>query len=109
VLLVVPVLVFFLTLMSTHNLMAAAKSRELELVRRELAAAFQELKDKRNAQQSYDMERLSHAITNWLAYETRIEQAPEWPYSANTMRNLLVSTLLPVVAWVAQVIVELIR
>lgn len=109
VMLVVPILVFFLTLMSTHNLMAAAKNRELEFVRHELAALFQELKAQRNEHHSADMESLSHAIANWLAYEARIEQAPEWPYSADTIRNLLVSTLLPVVAWVAQVVVELIR
>jgi hypothetical protein len=107
--LLVPILVFFLTLMSTHNLMADAKNRELELVRRGLADVFQELRDQRTKHHPADKQSLSQDIANWLAYEKRVEQAPEWPYSANTLRNLLMSTLVPVAAWVAQVVVELVR
>jgi hypothetical protein len=89
--------------------MADAKNRELELVRQGLADVFQELRDQRTEHRPRDRESLSHDITDWLAYEKRVEQAPEWPYSAHTLRNLLMSTLVPVVAWVAHVIVELVR
>lgn len=54
------------------------------------------------------MEAFSDAITAWLAYQKVIENAAEWPYTTDMLRNLVASTLLPVAAWVAQMIVELI-
>jgi len=104
----VAVLVFFLTMMSTHRVMAEAKEQKLKLVRRYLAETFQELEERAVAAQLQDMEALSDSITAWLAYEKRIEEAPEWPYTTNIIRNLLLSTLLPIVAWAAQIIVEFI-
>ena len=104
----VAVLVFFLTMMSTHRVMAEAKEQKLKLVRRYLAETFQELEERAAAAQLQDMEALSDSITAWLAYEKRIEEAPEWPYTTDIIRNLLLSTLLPIVAWAAQIIVEFI-
>jgi hypothetical protein len=102
----VAVLVFFLGMVSTHRVMAEAKERELAIVRRNLSAAYGEWKERHANGQTRDMEALSHAITAGLAYERRIEEAPEWPYTTATLRNLAVSILLPVLAWIAQVIVE---
>jgi hypothetical protein len=104
----VSVLVFFLTLMSTHRVMAEVKERELKLVRGNLSAAYQEWKEQNAKGQLQDMEALSYAITAGLAYRKVIEEAPEWPYTTGTLRNLLMSTLLPVAAWIAQVLVEFI-
>jgi hypothetical protein len=108
ILIPVPVLVFFLIMMSTHNVMAEAKEGELKLVRRNLSAAYKEWKERNAEGKLQDMEALSYAITAGLAYEKRIEEAPEWPYTTGTLRNLIVSTLLPVAAWLAQMVVELI-
>lgn len=102
------VLVFFLNMMSTHRVMAEAKERELQLVRRNLSTMYQELKERTGKGQLQDMEAFSDAITAWLAYQKVIEDAAEWPYTTDMLRNLVASTLLPVAAWVAQMIVELI-
>ena len=104
----VAVLVFFLTMMGTHSVMAEAKEEKLKLVRRHLSDTFQELQRRAAEAQLQDMEALSDSITAWLAYERRIEDAPGWPYTANTLRNLLVSTLLPVGARAARIILEFI-
>jgi hypothetical protein len=107
-LILVSVLVFFVTMSGTHQVMAEAKERELRLVRQNLSAAYQELKERAAQGHLQDMEALSDSITAWLAYEKRIKEAPEWPYTTDTLRNLVVSTLVPIVAWAAQVVVEFI-
>jgi hypothetical protein len=103
------VLVFFLTMMSTHRVMAEAKEQKLKLVRRHLADAFEELQQRAAEAKLQDMDALSDSITAWLAYETRIKKAPTWPYTTDTLRNLLVSTVLPVGARAARIMVEFIR
>ena len=40
----------------------------------------------------------------WLAYEKRIQEAPEWPYTTDIMRNLLVSTLLPMAVFMIRML-----
>jgi hypothetical protein len=108
VLILVTILVFFLTLMNAHQAMAEAKERELRTVRQNLSTTYQTLKEKVAKDQLEAMEAVSDSISAWLAYEKRIEAAPEWPYTADTLRNLLLSTLLPGVAWIFQVVVEII-
>ena len=107
-LILVSVVLFFLTMASTHRVMSDVKKQKLKLVRRNLSATFQELQERAADGQLQDMEALSDSITAWLAYEKRLEESPEWPYTTDTVRNLLMSTLLPVAAWGAQIIVELI-
>ena len=103
----VSVLVFFLTMMRTHRVMLEVKNQELETVRRHLAAAYNELKTRAEAERWEDMEALSDAITAWVTYEKRIEEAPEWPYTTDTLGKLVVSALLPAVAWLGQIMAEL--
>ncbi|MFQ5341536.1 MAG: hypothetical protein ACE5F6_08305 [Anaerolineae bacterium] len=107
-LILTPVLVFFLNMMSTHRVMADAKELELQLVRHNLSAMYQELKERTDKAQLQDMEAFSDAINAWLAYQKVIEDAPEWPYTTDMLRNLVASTLLPLAAWAAQMIVEFI-
>ena len=104
----VAVLVFFLTTLDTHRVMAKAKEEKLKLVRRHLSDTFQELQQRAGEAQLQDMEALSDSITVWLAYEKRIEDAPAWPYTTDILRNLLMSTLLPIGARAAELIVEFI-
>jgi hypothetical protein len=103
------VLVFFLTMISTHRVMAEAREQKLKLVRHHLADAFEKLQQRAAEANLQDMEALSDSITAWLAYEQRIKKAPTWPYTTDTLRNLLASTLLPVAARAAKIILEFIR
>ena len=103
------VLVFFLTMMSTHRVMSEAKEQKLKLVRRHLADAFEQLQQRASEANLQDMEALSDSIAAWLAYETRIKKAPVWPYTSDTIRNLLASTLLPAAARAAKIVLEFIR
>ncbi len=108
-LIVVAVLVFFLTMGNTHRVMADAKERELKLVRHNLSTMYQELKERTARGELEGMESFSDAITAWLAYQKVIEDAPEWPYTTDLLRNLVVSTFVPILAWAAQILVELVK
>ncbi|MFQ5592867.1 MAG: hypothetical protein ACE5HA_01830 [Anaerolineae bacterium] len=105
-LVVVAVIVFFLMMASTHRVMAEAKEQKLKLVRDTLSGMFEKLEERTAAGELYDMEALSDSITAWLTYKKQVEEAAEWPYTTETLRNLLISTLVPVLAWTAQIIVE---
>ena len=94
--------------MNSHRVLIEAKDRELQVVSQRLSELYRELKDRTAAGRLEGLETVSDAVGAWLAYREVIEQAPEWPYTTGTLRSLLVSTLLPVAAWLAQLLVELV-
>ena len=56
------------------------------------------------------MEALLDSFTAWVTYENRVEEVPEWPYTADIGRNLVLSTLLPLAVWlVREVVLELLK
>ena len=109
-LILVAVLAFFLPLNGIHRVMAEAKDRELNELRQDLVEMYQTWKHNVRSKESpmEDMDQLSGAIAAGLAYEKRIEEAAEWPYSDGTLQRLFLSTLLPAVAWGAQLVLEFI-
>lgn len=107
-LILVSVLMFFLNMRSTHRAIAEAKNRELKMVRDNLAAAIQALKERATKDEIGGMEALSDSITAWVAYEKRVKEVPEWPYTADIRRNLVLSMLLPLAAFMVKgVLLEL--
>jgi hypothetical protein len=93
-----PVLVFFASMFSSHRIMAEAKKRELKVVRGSLAAASQALKRCAAEGRTEEMQVLFDLLASWGAYEKQVEAVPEWPYTAQIRRNLLVSLLVPLAA-----------
>jgi hypothetical protein len=89
---------FFLSLRSTHRLIVAAKKRELQIIRQRLAEAYQALKEQEEVR--------ADRVTAWLAYESRIERVPEWPFDLNTIRDLFVSALVPGVTFIARLLID---
>jgi hypothetical protein len=96
---IVAVLTFFLTMMSTHNLMVEAKSEKLKEVRLKLSGMFQELEEQKEGA----------LIEDWLKYEKRIEDAPEWPYTTKVLRNWMVSLFLPLIGPLKDLVLDLLR
>jgi hypothetical protein len=39
-------------------------------------------------------------LSLWRAYEQQVEKLPEWPYTAEIRRNLLLSLLVPLAAYI---------
>jgi hypothetical protein len=102
ILILTPVLVFFLNMLSTRQTIAAAKRRHLDMVRDNLAAASVALEEPATRGQPEQAAAQLDSIADWVTYEERVEKVPEWPYTAEIRRNLFLSTLLPLVVWLVQ-------
>jgi hypothetical protein len=109
-LILTPVLVFFLNMLSTRQTIVAAKRRHLALVRENLAAASLALEEQAAKGQPEQVEALLDSVGAWVTYEERVKDVPEWPYTADIRRNLVLSTLLPLVVWaIREVVSELLK
>jgi hypothetical protein len=97
-----PVLVFFLNMLSTRRAIVAAKRHKLNMVRDNLAAASQALEERAAKGQVEDVEAQLDCIAAWVTYEKRVKEVPEWPYTADIKRNLVLSLLLPLAAYMIQ-------
>ena len=102
ILILTPVLVFFLNMLSTRQTIVAAKKRHLDMVRDNLAAASLALEGGAEKGQPEDTGALLDSVAAWVTYEERVQQVPEWPYTAEIRRNLVLSTLLPLVVWLVR-------
>jgi hypothetical protein len=102
ILILTPVLVFFLNMLSTRQTIVAAKKRHLDMVRDNLAAASLALEGGVEKGQPEDTGALLDSVAAWVTYEERVQQVPEWPYTAEIRRNLVLSTLLPLVVWLVR-------
>jgi hypothetical protein len=104
-LILVPVLVFFLNMMSTHTVIIEAKELELRVVREGLASAVQRLKMIGTQEDVEEMGAPLASFNSWVAVENRLKEVPEWPYTQSIMRRLLASMLVPIFVFVLQAVV----
>ena len=104
-LILTPVLVFFLNMLSTRQTIVAAKKRNLDIARDNLAAASQALEEGEAKGQLEHTQALLDSVAAWVTYEKRVKEVPEWPYTAEIRRNLVLSTLLPLVVWIVREVV----
>jgi hypothetical protein len=100
-------LLFFLSMWSTHSAMANTKKSELDLVQSHLKAASHELKERTTADGLKGTEQLSSTISALVNYERRIKEAPEWPYNAGIIGRLAASTLAPIGVFLIKVLAGL--
>ncbi len=98
---IVPVLIFFLSMRDTHRVLAQEKRRELGAVSRDIVLASRTLMKRRAAQESIGT--LAAEINALVAYEQRVKEARTWPYNTGMLRTLVFSVILPACAAVAQI------
>jgi hypothetical protein len=99
-------LVFFLNMVATRNLILVAKSRELAMVNSYLTATSKGLHERKISSQYGNIKLPPKGLLRWLAYEKRIQEVPEWPYTSRIRRSLLLSLLLPTLAFLVPWIVR---
>lgn len=97
VFLVLGVWVFLRTMQPVHKKIRAAKAIELEHVRSEIEAA------RLTAAQDIGA---ATRMQGLLAYEARIEAAPEWPFDQTTLFRVLASALILTVPWFGQAVAQ---
>jgi len=107
----IPVLIFFVSMRPTHNVLAAEKRRELERVQRLLLNASRELvarmEEGEIANRLSETSALSAELSALAVYEAHVQGARTWPYNIAQLRTLFFSVLIPIVTVLARVFGEL--
>ena len=88
----------------THNAMAKAKRRKLDLARKHLVEFSHELEDRATQGQLTGMSDLSSTISALVTYEKKVKEAPTWPFSADIVRRLAMSVLMPAAVYLMKII-----
>jgi hypothetical protein len=99
------VLVFFLNMLSTRQTIVAAKKQRLDLVHDNLAAASLAVEERAAKGQLEHTEALLNSVAACVTHEQQVKEVPEWPYTAEIRRNLVLSTLLPLAVWIVREVV----
>jgi hypothetical protein len=100
----VPVMIFFLTMLPAHRVLSAAKQAELARVRQLLRESSRTLMD--HMERKLDTGDLAASIQGLAAFEGQLRQARTWPYDTGMLRTLFFSILVPGATIVARVVVE---
>jgi hypothetical protein len=104
-LMLVPVVVFFLNMRPTHRVLAAEKKRELAVVQRNILLACRALMARIDAQEGTGT--LGAEINALVVYEERLRAASTWPYDTAMLRTLFFSVIVPGIAALVRVIAEI--
>ena len=86
-------IVFFLNMQTVHVAIVEAKGRELKMIRAKMVEASHALQG--SAVKSKEAQSLLASIKAWEDHQTRVKALPEWPYTVEIRRNLVLSSLLP--------------
>lgn len=98
----VSILVFFVNMWPTHQLLARTKQRHLANAAQNLAETY----DKLAVPAAHDEEALTlyARINAWTAMESRLRETRTWPYDTEMLRTLFITILLPVVVALARIL-----
>ena len=107
ILVMVIVLIFFLSMRPTHQVLVQAKKRELEPVQRQLNQACRDLM--RRLEGNQDPGELDARINALTVYEGRLLAARTWPYNTAMLRTLFFSVFIPLGSIAARLAVEIFR
>jgi hypothetical protein len=101
------VVIFFLNMLPTHQVMAAEKKRQLETVERHIKTAFQTLTARiEEGQEAGDLAGQINALS---IYEKRLEGVTSWPYNTNMLRTLFFSVFLPLGSVLGRMIIDIFK
>jgi hypothetical protein len=103
----VPVLVFFMNMRSTHQILAIEKNCQLITIQRQLQPLGGRLLN------GLEMDAVDSGMANQLiallAYEQRVKEARTWPYNTTALRTVFFSVLIPLATVLARLLIEVIK
>jgi hypothetical protein len=100
----VPVVVFFLNMRPTHQVLSTEKTHQLKAVRDQLSRTASSLMQRLEDHQ--DVGALPAEVNALIAFEGRLKETRTWPYNTGTLRTLFFSVLIPLVTVLARLAVE---
>jgi len=93
ILAVITVLIFFMSMRPTHQVLSKEKYRELGVVREHILRASRDLM--RHLEQNQVTSQAASEINALAVYEQRLQAARTWPYNTSMLRTLFFSVLIP--------------
>lgn len=100
----IPVVVFFINMFPTHQVLATAKERELTTVKKMFQQSARELIELKECNQPTG--NLPVEINALTAYQNQLQSARTWPYNTGMLRTLFFSVLIPVGTLIGRIIIE---
>jgi hypothetical protein len=104
ILICVTVILFFISIWSTHDTMAMAKKNELNMVRNNLNNARNELKQNTTKGVTEGIDKLYSAIAVWGMYEKQVLEIPAWPFNAGVLGRLIASAIVPAIIYIIKIV-----
>ncbi len=101
ILIIFTLLIFFLPMRQTHNVLRKAKLAEQDNLNRHLARAYRRL-ERMSPEDKQDILPFATEVNLLKQYEERLKAVPTWPYNASMLRTLFASILLPILATLGQ-------
>ena len=98
----VPVLLFFLNMLPTHQVLLRAKRRELGAEQALILGSCRALAD--SVERHQQTGTLAAEINAFTSYEQRLQQTRTWPYNIGMLRTLFFSVLVPGLTVLARVL-----
>ena len=98
------VVVFFVSMWSTHRAIAKIKNNEFSIVRKQYIDACRKLKQNINGDKQENNAGLHYEVAAWGLYERRIREVKEWPINAGIVGRLVLSIVSPGVVYLIKVL-----
>jgi len=104
-LVLVPIAIFFLTMQPIHRILAAAKNREMGVVKKKINQIGREIMDCLNREAEAATK--AQIINALIAYEQRLHNARTWPYNTSMLRTLFFSVLVPAGTLIGRILLNI--
>ncbi len=104
ILIVTTILIFFSSMLSTHNAILRVKQRELNAAQEKLTIAFRKMRGSSSLGAEETDETVFSEVTAWGTYEANVRSIHDWPYTASILRQLLASLISPAIVYFIKVI-----
>jgi hypothetical protein len=113
ILVLIPIVIFFMSMRPTHTLLSNEKKRQLERVQRLILENSRELvrriEEEDPGERHAETAALSAELRALAVYEVHIQDARTWPYNIIQLRTLFFSVLIPIITMFAKVIAEFLK
>ena len=102
----IALMAFVQPLLGLHGLLVAGKQRLQEQNGRQLESAIAQLHSRISRGELGEVEKLESAMNGLIAEREVLEKLRTWPWEPDTARVVITATLLPLVLWVIQRVLD---
>ena len=104
ILVAVTIVLFFVSMWSTHGAILRVKKQELNVMKKNLENARNNLKAAITASKESGMEEVYAGVAAWSLLVNQAQEAREWPYNAAIIRRLSLTVASPVIVYLLKIL-----